>query len=382
MSLLVAGYPYIKETYLKTFDLYPEVVYFLLPRNWKAKGGKLIFKVPVRPNIYTTRSLFYHSNYPIIGGLLKGWMPFFPLYLLKIKNLDKVFSSSEPVLLTTLYQGFWAKLLRKKHIIFSWENIPHKHKFKGLRGLIQMLILRSNLLFCDAIICGNKKSAEIFRSLTNKPIEVIPLSGIDSEFFKKTIKEKKFQGLNLIGKVLFVFAGAIGYRKGIHLILESIADVIKELPNAYLIIAGSGEYEQEIANLIKKFDLEKSVYLVNWLDKPSLFDLLSVADVFLYPSLSFGGWEEQFGYSMAEASLMELPVISTKTGSIDEVVIDNSTGLLIEPNNTKSLTEAMLKLGKDEKLRNYLGKAGRKYIEENYDYKIIADKFYKFFQKI
>ncbi len=382
MSLLIAGYPYIKETYLKTFDSYLGDVFFLLPKIWKAKGGKLIFKAPTRPNIYTTPSSFYHSNYPIIGGLLKGWMPFFPLYLLKIKNLDKVFSSSEPTLLTTLYQGFWAKLFGKKHIIFSWENIPYNQKFKGFKGLIQMSILRLNLFFCDAIVCGNKKSAEIFRRFTKKSMAVIPLSGVDSEFFKKKNTEHRFRNIDLGGKVIFTFAGALGYRKGVHLILEAMEAVLKEIPNGYLIIAGSGEYEEGLRLKVKSLKLDHNVTFIPWLDSVGLRELLSVSDVFLYPSISFGGWEEQFGYSMAEASLMEVPVISTWTGSIEDVVLNGVTGLLIESDNAKSLTEAMLKLGGDKNLRDNLGQAGRKYIEENYDYKIIANKFYNFFQSL
>ncbi len=382
MSLLIAGYPYIKENYLKTFDSYPSDVFFLLPRNWKAKGGKLIFKAPIRPNIYTTRSSFYHSNYPIIGGLLKGWMPLFPSYVLKTKNLDKVFSSSEPTLLTTLYQGFWTKLFGKKHIIFSWENIPYNQKFKGFKGLIQMSILRLNLFFCDAIVCGNKKSAEIFRNLTKKPVAIIPLSGVDSDFFKKIDIERKFNGVDLNDKVVFTFAGALGYRKGIHLILEAMEAALKEIPNSYLIIAGSGEYEESLKSKVTSLKLDQNVTFIPWLDSAGLRELLSVSDVFLYPSISFGGWEEQFGYSMAEASLMEVPVISTRTGSIEEVVLDGVNGLLIESDNTKSLTEAMLKLGRDKNLRNNLGQAGRKHIEENFSYKVVADKFYKFFQSL
>lgn len=382
MSLLIAGYPYIKETYLKTFDLYQGDVSFLLPKTWKAKGGKLVFRPPMRDNIYTTNAFFYHSNYPILGGILKGWMPFFPLYLSRIKGLKIVFSPSEPTLLTTLYQGFWAKFFRKKHIIFSWENISYPDKFKGLRGLIQMSILKLNLFFCDAIVCGNKKSGEIFSNLTKKPVAVIPLSGVNSDFFKKKNIEKKFHEIDLGGKIVFTFAGALGYRKGVHLILEAMEAVLKEIPSSYLIIAGSGEYEESLKSKVRSLKIDQNVTFIPWLDSVGLRELLSVSDVFLYPSISFGGWEEQFGYSIAEASLMEVPVVSTKTGSVEEVVIDNSTGLLIEPNNTKSLVEAMLKLEIDEKLRSDLGKAGRKYIEENYDYKIIADKFYKFFQSL
>src|SRR3989344_4547823 len=381
-SILIAGYPYIKESYLKTFDLYRESVCFLLPKVWKAKGGKLIFKPPARDNIFKTKAFFYHSHYPVIGGLLKGWMPLFPLYLLKIRHLKVVFSPSEPILFTTLYQGFWTKLMGKKHIIFTWENVPYDQKLKGLRGSIQKLILKMNLLFCDAVVCGNKKGAEIFEKLTKKPIETIPLSGIDTEFFKKTSGEKKFKDLNLQDKIVFTFAGAIGYRKGVHLILESMAEVIKEIPNSYLIIAGSGEYEKEIKDLIDKLNLGSYIRLIEWLGHEDLRSLLSASDVFVYPSMPYGGWEEQFGYSMAEASLMEVPVISTRTGSIDEVIVNGSTGFLVDPDNSKMLKQAMVKLAQSEELRKTLGQSGRNYIQEHFSYQRVAEKFHNFFQKI
>ena len=319
MSLLIAGYPYIKENYFKTFDYYPDKdsVFFLLPKAWKAKGGKLVFKPPARNNIYTTNAFFYHSNYPILGGILKGWMPFFPLYLLKTRELKLVFSSSEPALLTVLYQGLWTKLFSKKHVVFSWENISYRDKLKGFRGLLQKLVLKLNLLFCDAIVCGSKKSAKIFRNLTEKPVEIIPLSGVDSEFFKKIDIEKKFRGIDLSGKIIFTFAGALGYRKGIHLILEAMEAVLKEVSNGYLIIAGSGEYEENLKSKVKSLKLDRSVIFISWLDSVGLRELLSISDVFLYPSISFGGWEEQFGYSMAEASLIELPVISPRNGALE-----------------------------------------------------------------
>lgn len=382
MSLLIAGYPYIKEAYFKTFDSYPGKVYFLLPKIWKAKDGKLIFKPPLRPNVYMTKAFFYHSNYPIVGGAFKGWMPIFPIYLFRSRDINVVFSSSEPILLTTLYQGFWTKLFGKKHVIFSWENISYENKFSGLNGILKKSLLKLNLLFCDGIICGNRKAAKIFKNLTTKPIEVIPLSGVDSEFFRKTDSGRGFEGADLSGKIIFTFAGAIGYRKGLHLILESMVEVIKKMPNARLIIAGSGEYKENLSTQIKSLKLEENITLISWLDKKGLRELLSASDVFLYPSISFGGWEEQFGYSMAEASLMEVPVISTKTGSIDEVVLDGKTGTLINPNNVQELAQAMLELGSDNALRGNLGKAGRKHIEENFSYQIVAGKFYRFFESL
>ena len=67
-------------------------------------------------------------------------MPAFPLMLRKIKKekkLNIVYSPSEPILLTTLYQGFWSKCFGLKHVIFTWENISYDKKLRGFSGLIK-----------------------------------------------------------------------------------------------------------------------------------------------------------------------------------------------------------------------------------------------------
>lgn len=382
-AILIAGYPYIKENYFRTFNYYLErdKVFFLLPKIWKAKGGKLKFHPPKKENVYATNAFFYHSNYQVIGGLLKGWMPLFPLFIAK-RKFEIVFSPSEPILLATLYQGFWAKLFGLKHVIFTWENIPYESKFRGLNGFFKKIILKFNLFFCDGVICGNNKAKNIFAKLTPKPVAVIPLSGVDTDFFRREDGPKKIGALDLMGKVVFNFSGAIGYRKGIHIIFEAFKKVLAEIPNAHLLIVGSGEYEESLKLKVESLKLKDVATFIPWVNRDELRQLFSVSDVFLYPSLPHEGWEEQFGYSMAEASLMELPVISTKSGSIDEVILDGKTGLLVEPDNFESLGEAMIKLGKNPELRKTMGQAGRKYIEENYSYQVVANKFYGFFNEI
>ncbi|PIR41930.1 MAG: hypothetical protein COV30_01115 [Candidatus Yanofskybacteria bacterium CG10_big_fil_rev_8_21_14_0_10_37_15] len=385
MNILIVGYPYIKENYFNTFNFHSEKdkIFFLLPKIWKAKGGKIKFYPPSKDNVYTAGAYFYHSNYPIIGGLLKGWMPLFPLILFKIRRkIDLVFSPSEPILLTTLYQGFWAKVFGKKHIVFTWENIPYENKFKGLNLVFKKMIIGLNLLLSDGVVCGNSKAENIFKHLTKKPIAVIPMSGVDADFFHKVNSDDFLKTYGLKDKLVFSFAGAIGYRKGIHNIISAFQKVLSVSPDSRLVIAGTGEYEGEISELITGFGLENNITRVPWLSPAGLRELLSASNVFLYPSMFYGGWEEQFGYSMAEASLMELPVISTLSGSIEDVVVNGRTGLLVKPDDAGELEEAMIKLGQDQELRIKMGQAGRRYVVDNFTYKIIAEKFYEFFKKI
>src|SRR3989344_371075 len=385
MSVLVAGYTYIHSSYFNTFRNYPGDIFFLLPKIWKAKGGRVVYTPPVGDNVITATTVFSHSHYPIIGGLLKGWMPAFPLVLWRGKKRKKkglVFSCGEPTLLSTLYNAFWSKMFGLKHIPFSWENIPYTIKFKGISGLLHYLILRACLALSDGIICGNSKGRDIFMTITKKPIAVIPLIGVDEEFFKPFNTEKKFMGKDFLGKTVFTFVGALGYRKGIHLAISVFQKVVDSVPNAVLVVAGTGEYEQELENLIKEKSLQDVVFRFPWLDHGQLKELLAVSDIFLYPSFSFGGWEEQFGYSMAEASLMELPVISTCSGSISDVIVDGQTGILVKPESSEELAKAMITLGQDRELCVRLGKAGRLYIGERFNSNRVATMFYNFFKQI
>ncbi len=386
MAILIAGYPYIRENYFKTLRHYPKknALYFLLPKIWKVKGGKVIYYPPSDSNVFKANAYFHHSHYPIIGGLLKGWLPSFPLVVWRLKRTKRlrlVYSPSEPILLATLYQAVWSKLFGLKHIIFSWENIPYWQKLKGIKGALQKIILKLNIALSDGIICGNAKCLEIFSDLTRKPLVQIPLSGLDPDYFSRQPGVKRFRHWNLEDKLVFTFVGALGFRKGIHLIIEAFQKVLAEFPDSLLIIAGSGEDEERIKTIIEKYSLGEQIIRLPWLERDELKQLLNVSDVFLYPSLPYQGWEEQFGYAMAEAELMELPVISTFSGSIEDVVRDGQTGILVEPGDVRALKDAMTKLAGDEKLRKELGRAGRQFIAENFNQPTIARKFYDFFNK-
>ena len=220
------------------------------------------------------------------------------------------------------------------------------------------------------------------KEYTEKPTPIIPMSGVDEGFFKRLELEKKFRDYDFEGKVVYSFVGSISYRKGIHLIIKALNKVVEKIPNAVLFIAGSGEYESEIDKIIKETGTAPYIFRAPWISHEEMRELLSISDVFVYPSLPYKGWADQLGYSTMEASLMELPIITTNSGSLDEVVIDNKTGILISPNNLEELEEAMIKLGKDEELRKRLGRQARIFMIENFSHEVVAAKFKEFFHNL
>ena len=387
MNILITGFAFVRKNISEVFDYYkgPERIYFLLPKAWPIKGGKYVYRPTEDSRTFTSQVFFSHSQFPVVGGAFKGWLLFLPWFLFKKRSLEinVLFSAMEPLLLSTLWEGIWAKIFGLRHIIFTWENIHYRSKFKGFNLWLKELVLKSNILLSEVVICGNHKAAAIIGSYTYKLHPVIPLSGVNGEFFHKLSIPKKFREANFEGNIVFSFIGSLSYRKGIHLIIEAFPGVLKELPTARLIITGTGEYEKEIEALIDKHGLRDVVFRYPWVSHDEVRELMSISDVFVYPSLPYKGWEDQLGYATMEASLMELPVITTLSGSMDEVVKHKETGLLLHrPYRADDLKDMMLELGKDENLRRRYGQAARKHMIENFSHEVVARKFERFFDDL
>ena len=89
--------------------------------------------------------------------------------------------------------------------------------------------------------------------------------------------------------------------------------------------------------------------------------ILSASDMFIYPSFSYGAGKNSSDIqwpSLIDGIARYFNIV----GSINEVVIDRETGILVKPEDVQILKEAMIELGQDEDLRHKMGKAGRNYV--------------------
>ena len=112
-----------------------------------------------------------------------------------------------------------------------------------------------------------------------------------------------------------------------------------------LLIVGEGSQRQILEDKVNTLGLKTNVLFLGFQKDVAL--MLSVSDIFILPSLY-----EAFGISILEAMAMKVPVIATRVGGIPEVIKDGVDGILIEPKNPHSLSEAVIRLIQDERLRN------------------------------
>ncbi|MBI4160656.1 MAG: glycosyltransferase family 4 protein [Candidatus Yanofskybacteria bacterium] len=389
-KIIITGHPYAFPYYFEVFE-YAENrgdLIFVLPKLWVAKKGKVKTRLESR-NGFTQYGLGAASfGGRGVAGLFKGWLPglIFLLPYLRLKHGSKVlYSCSEPNLLTTLCNGLLAKFCGMKYVFFTWQNVPPERYMSGPKLIIYTALVRFNLRLADGVICGNRKAERIILKLKPKRHHfktiICPVSGVDTQRFRPGIKSDWRIKLGIGGgEKSILFYGALDKRKGVDILIEAMKILIAnhQTLNTKLIIVGTGPEQENLKLQTTNYKLQTRVTFLDWMSNNQLPALLNAADIFVYPSVPSGGWEEQFGYAMAEASACGVPVVATRTGSIDEVVVDGRGGFLIEPNDPGQLAEATSKILSNDDLRKRMGEFGRRHVVESFGHKLVVLKIESF----
>ncbi len=202
-------------------------------------------------------------------------------------------------------------------------------------------------------------------------IEVIP-RGIDIARLQSAAnvgpaRDELLQELGLPPETFLILAlGRHEAQKGHRYVIEAMPSVLKQAPNAVLVIAGRfGNSTAAMQADMKSMGVADKVHLLgNRKDVPSL---LSAADVFVFPSLFEG-----LGVALLEAMALQLPCIVSDLAPMNETVADEETGLLVEPKSPRKLAESILRLYSDHDFARDLGCKAAQHIEASFQLNVSA----------
>ena len=179
-----------------------------------------------------------------------------------------------------------------------------------------------------------------------------------NEFKKEKIPEED----NLI-----LFIGRVSKYKGIEVLLKSFQQVKQEIPEAHLIIAGNGDYWFDYTKYIDGDSIE----IINrYIPNEEIVRLLLQAHIVVLPYTE----ATQSGVVSTVFTFCK-PIVATRTGGIPEIVRDGETGLLVEPDDRKALTNAIIRIMHSEILYNTIKKnISNIYNEGEFSWKEISSK--------
>lgn len=230
----------------------------------------------------------------------------------------------------------------------------------------------------DAVTVISNYLAEYVRSQNSRvPISVIS-NGVDLDKFK--VKSEK---LKVSDKNIVITVSRLVKKNGVGDLIDAMAVVRHEIPDAKLIIIGEGPLKESLKFKVKSLKLENKVKFLGEISYDLIPEYLAKADIFVRPSLSEG-----LGSAFLEAMAAELPVIGTSVGGIPDFLKDPSihsgqaTGLFCKVADPEDLAEKIIGILKDEQLRKKITANAKTLVAEKYDWNIIADKFAQIYERI
>ncbi len=157
--------------------------------------------------------------------------------------------------------------------------------------------------------------------------------------------------------------------KGLVFLVEALAKVRTEHPDAHLVVVGKKPTEGPVAQCVERYGLEGAVEFVKGISDAELVDLVRSAEVACVPSLYEG-----FSLPAAEAMATGTPLVATTGGAIPEVAgRDGETCLAVPTGDAGALAAGLSRLLGDAELRARLGRAGRERVLANFTWAKAAE---------
>jgi len=246
-------------------------------------------------------------------------------------------------------------------------------------GRLREILYRLTDPLCDLTTQVSQTGLERYVRVGAVPchkIRYIP-NGVDTERFKPNPEDRLRVRKELgVDGFIWLAVGRFDPPKDYSNMLQAFARVIRRAPDAVLLIAGDGPLRKTMEGVARELGIDKRVQFLGI--RRDIPQLMNAADAYVMSS----SWE---GMPMVllEASAIGLPIVATDVGGNREVVLDGVTGFLVPPRNPEALAEAMLKMmSLPEEKRRAMGKAARKYVEDNFSLDRVVDMWEALYREL
>jgi glycosyltransferase involved in cell wall biosynthesis len=258
--------------------------------------------------------------------------------------------SKQPVVVTTqdpfetALVGLILKLLYRPVLIIQehgdFFGLPYwrKESFGNrLRYLFGLFALKR----ADKVRVVSLRTKQRFEKRGIKHISTLPVA-VDAEPFLQAQEDTLLK--TIFGSDVFVFLSVARFvpQKNLPLLLDSFAAAHIHNPAIRLLLVGKGGEENRLRATISNFpkDTQAAIHILPW--SSTVAGLMKASSAYVLSS-NYEGW----GRVLIEALLTKLPVVTTAVGCADEVVVNETHGLVVPVDDKEALTKAMLRISKD-----------------------------------
>ncbi len=241
----------------------------------------------------------------------------------------------------------------------------HGSDLFGLQGTLINRIKRRVILKSDALTVVSRSMREEVKRLgaDYERVHVIPMgTDLKNRFVPPETRQNN-------GSLLFV--GRLVEKKGLCYLIDALPLILKRHPKAFLRIAGDGPERENLEVKCAELCISDHVLFLGAIKHESLQTLYRTSDMMVFPSAD----REGFGLVLVEALGCECAVVATDIPGARNIIIDGKTGFVVPQKNVQKLAEKIVSLLDDPEMGRSVGKEGRRFVVERYDWDRIAKQY-------
>lgn len=251
-------------------------------------------------------------------------------------------------------------------------DIPYSFTMHGSQIYLDPLMLGTKLARCKRAVTISDYNKQYLLNKYGKQfadkIDIIRC-GIAPDAFMRRFR-------NNSGMPMILAVGRLIEIKGFRYLLDACRILRDNGMNFTCVIVGDGEEMDLLTKRSAALGVADVITFLGKQPQQRVFELLNEASIFVLPSIiTDQGGREGIPVSLMEAMAMELPVISTRTSGIPELIEDNEEGLLVEHSNAANLAAAMEYLLRSISERERMGKQARKKVIREFNIHRIPQQF-------
>jgi len=306
-------------------------------------------------------------------------------------SMSKEIENDKPDIIHTIglrsFQSIIAWRVSKKlniPLVVSDQGGLTTHPFLAESGFflktlykIQDFFIKKIINDASVISVANEYEQKIFSSLNKKSRIEIIRNGVN---LKKLVSKHNFKEKYQINSNFILFVGRFSKSKGIETLINAFSIVKNKLKdsNIHLVIMGVDfGYQAEMEKLIKKLNLSEEIKVIKNPPRDDVISAYGESEFLVLPSQ----WELSPLVPL-ESFAFKKPVISTNSHGIPYTVQNNKNGILVEPENSLELSNAIVKLLNDSELREKLGLSGYNFVNEECNCVSMAKNSLKLYEDI
>jgi L-malate glycosyltransferase len=316
--------------------------------------GHQVHVISFEPGPCLPPDVHFHQLRPRTGNGLR--------YFLAARETRQLIEHIKPTLLHAHYATGYGTLGRlsrfRPYVVSVWGS--DVFDFPRTSALHRVLV-KLNLNSADHVCSTSHVMARETIQLCDRPITVTPF-GVDCSAFRRR------NGQILKDEFVIGTVKTLEPKYGIEYLIRGFA-LLKERYSGprrlRLVIAGQGFLKESLQQLTRELGISAETEFMGFVPHEQVSDVLNRLSVFAAPSIMDS---ESFGVAVVEASACELPVVVSDVGGLPEVVKSGVTGFVVPPRDPEAIAAAFIALLENDELRKEMGRAGRKLVEENYEW--------------